>query len=270
MNPSDKETSELITQLLKENGPAADALARVFAAEKALIERPDLVELENARRALKIALIERAKGTSMTDEARTVGGSAPHAERVAAAHEEVLKEHAETFAKLAKEPAPALASRDSGLALVVVAHGRGSAICWDAHFRIKEFVSDGWGGGETFNLDAVDHEPVEDGVFIAEMVLVDDGPGDYPGTRETALQLRNFRRVSEAEWGAFLAGDWPWKPFEKRLRCRGCGAYADEPRPDRCEVHGDAGHGDIEVDERGMSIPDEALDEIDAVLRGDL
>ena len=161
--------------------------------------------------------------------------------------------------------APTVGVRDFGFALIVVAHGDPLALCYDGPHHITEYIDESFrrdAGSFAFG-DEVDFAPVADGVYIAELLLVDDGTGDWPGSREVALQARNFRPATPAEWTAHLNEEWPWEPFvhvrprrrqKIRRRCRGCGAFADEPRSDRCEI-GDVGHCDIDVDQNGRLLP---------------
>ena len=159
-------------------------------------------------------------------------------------------------------------ARDFGLALIVVAHSKGLVLCYDGPDFLREVIRDDYVVGGEFTLENVDHAPLADGVYVGELLLVDDGPGDWSGSREVALQMRNARPATLEEWTAHLNGEWAWEPFVReprpnrelprstpRQRCTGCGEYADELRPDRCAGHNDAGHNDIDVDENGMAIP---------------
>lgn len=162
--------------------------------------------------------------------------------------------------------APAGGGRDFGLALVVVVHGETFALCYDGPANIVDHIRECFRGGDIFAFNDCndwDHEAPSDGVFVVELRLIDDGPGDAPGSRECALQAKNFRVVTATEWTAHCGGEWPWEPFvisrpmrrqAIRQRCRGCGAFADEPRSDRCEI-GDVGHCDIDVDQNGRLLP---------------
>jgi hypothetical protein len=69
----------------------------------------------------------------------------------------------------------------------------------------------GWNKGETSrSLEDFDHEPQPDGIYIAELVFVDEGPGDWPGSRETSIGVRNWRLATAAEWEEYVEGNWPW------------------------------------------------------------
>lgn len=105
--------------------------------------------------------------------------------------------------------------------LVVFQYGKGFVICKGGATEgdeeadaVDRFIDDAGGSGTSgdFSLEAagVDHADLADGVWMGQLRLVDDGPGDYPGTREYALQLHDERRCTPEEWAAFLAGDWPW------------------------------------------------------------
>jgi hypothetical protein len=89
-------------------------------------------------------------------------------------------------------------------ALVVFAHGRGHVLVFQGPHNMADFdpqteVYSGRSEGQSY------------GVFLVELVLEDDGPGDWPGTREVVLSERNRRLVTDAEWEAHVDGEWPWK-----------------------------------------------------------
>jgi hypothetical protein len=170
-----------------------------------------------------------------------------------------------TIRNIVTDGAPTVGGRpgDFGLALVVIIHGAGLVLCWDGPAYFKEFVSDARGGGnDSFTFDCIDHEMIEDGLFIVELVLIDDGPGDWPGSRESCLHARNFRQATPEEWKAHLVGDWPWEPLLTavppvpipRDRCTNCGEYDTVDRPAKCFSFSDMGHNDIPVDEKGIAI----------------
>jgi len=98
-------------------------------------------------------------------------------------------------------------------ALVVFAHGQGLALCYSGDEHVKQFISDVGGSSDTFDTEkcGVDFEYPGDGVFIVDMKLVDDGPGDYPGTREVAIQFTNTRKATKDEWSAHCDALWPWE-----------------------------------------------------------
>jgi hypothetical protein len=49
-------------------------------------------------------------------------------------------------------------------------------------------------------------------VFVADLSLEDDGPGDAPGSREVGVALRNAVPVTAEQWRAHRDGEWPWGP----------------------------------------------------------
>jgi len=96
------------------------------------------------------------------------------------------------------------AHRASNLALVVAAFGVGHALVVDADDAITEFLacSD---PSELFG-EAV----TTDGVWICSLGLVDDGPGDWPGSRECRLEILPQRLATADEWDAVRRDEWPW------------------------------------------------------------
>lgn len=107
-------------------------------------------------------------------------------------------------------------------ALVVFAHGDGFVVCWEIGAdpeseALGQFIDDA-GGGETFDLAQVGvdcpragaGEVPPDGVYVVDMALADDGPGDWPGSREAVVQMSNFRLATADEWSKFRKGEYPW------------------------------------------------------------
>ncbi len=107
-------------------------------------------------------------------------------------------------------------------ALVVFAHGRGLVLCYSGDEHVKQFVSDAGGSSDTFDTEncGVDFKDPGDGVFIVDMDLVDDGPGDWPGSREVAIQFSNARKATKDEWNMVNDGDWPWE-MPRTEECEG-------------------------------------------------
>ena len=104
------------------------------------------------------------------------------------------------------QPSTPTSSPRTGLVLVVFAHGSGVVLYEDLHDHVESFIREGGFALDVpFGLDAVniDYTPEPDGVFVGEVVLADDGPGDYPGTRETRAEVRGLRFVTEEEWRRF-------------------------------------------------------------------
>jgi hypothetical protein len=100
-------------------------------------------------------------------------------------------------------------------ALVVFAHGKGFVLEHRAGGVVREFIHDAGGGGDSgFDLEAcgVDCDAArwEGQLVSGRLKLVDDGPGDYPGTRECCLQLMDCRPATAEEWEHYRRGEWPW------------------------------------------------------------
>jgi hypothetical protein len=98
----------------------------------------------------------------------------------------------------------------------VMAHGTGLALCCEESI-VLDYLSE-VGSGATvdgFPLDShgVDYDTkLPDGVYMGVMSLVDDGPGDYPGSREVCPSLGDARLATADEWRAFIEGEYPWDP----------------------------------------------------------
>lgn len=96
---------------------------------------------------------------------------------------------------------------------VLVAVGPGDAMVlvadvapgahWLDEFGVRE---DGFACEE----NGIDVACGEQGLFIGNLAVVDDGPGDWPGTRECAVVINELRPVTAAEWKAHCRGEWPW------------------------------------------------------------
>lgn len=100
-----------------------------------------------------------------------------------------------------------------GQALVAFAYGKGMALYYEGADHLGDFTNTGSDG--TFSVDAsgVDYDKSEvarDGIYIVDMTMEDDGPGDWPGAREYCLGFRNIRRATEREWADYCQGDRPW------------------------------------------------------------
>lgn len=65
--------------------------------------------------------------------------------------------------------------------------------------------------GEQFLLDHLDPEiPNENGLWVWSGKYIDDGEGDYPGTREVILS-GTWRTATNEEWDRFVQGIFVWK-----------------------------------------------------------
>jgi hypothetical protein len=121
---------------------------------------------------------------------------------------------------LRKDQGPAMP--EGGRMLLVFFHerellpdGGGFCLCWEADDAIGEYIHDCGGSREPFALKdlPVDYDVAAvgaPGVYVARLRFVDDGPGDWPGSREVLLQLHDMRRATAEEWKAHLDGEWPW------------------------------------------------------------
>ena len=91
---------------------------------------------------------------------------------------------------------------DKGVAIIVVAHNRALPITaylpeWGDEYR--SFLSH----------DECDRDELADGVYRVSLVLVDDGPSDWPGAREMVLAIKDAVPVSEQDWRSVLDDEWP-------------------------------------------------------------
>jgi hypothetical protein len=98
----------------------------------------------------------------------------------------------------------------------VVAHGQGVVLTYQAVSWLTNFIQDVVGGSaESFTLEKAGADyNLKDGVWVADLDIVDDGPGDWPGSRESLLQVKRAHPVTQEEWVSYLDGDWPWEPVE--------------------------------------------------------
>jgi hypothetical protein len=103
----------------------------------------------------------------------------------------------------------------TGKALVVVAHGKPWVLAWQVGTHLYELMTghkDGFAPeDEGFDMGPV---PEGDGVYVCELGWVDDGPGDWPGSREVLPSLVSWRKATPEEWGHHLKNEWPWEPEE--------------------------------------------------------
>lgn len=102
--------------------------------------------------------------------------------------------------------------------LVVVAHGKGLVVlCEDSSALrfVEEFGSgascDGFVPEENAVALEIPKEGLRDGVYIAELRVVDGGPESWemPHVRDYYAEIRDFRPATPEEWSAHLAGEWP-------------------------------------------------------------
>lgn len=103
-----------------------------------------------------------------------------------------------------------------GKALIVVAHGQGMVLIYQAVSWLEQFIHDVVGNHDSFSLEKASADyNLKDGIWVADLGLVDDGPGDWPGSRECLLQVKDAHPVTAEEWAFYLDGDWPWEPIEE-------------------------------------------------------
>jgi len=106
----------------------------------------------------------------------------------------------------------------TGKALVVVAHGKPWVLAWQAGEALYEVMS-GQGAGkdgfapedEGFDMGPA---PSGDGVYVCVLGWVDDGPGDWPGSREVLPSIKEWRLATAEEWAHHLKNEWPWQAEE--------------------------------------------------------
>jgi len=95
--------------------------------------------------------------------------------------------------------------------------GGGMVLCYDADEHLIAFIQDTGGtrdGGFALDQGGIDYDSAlvrEPGIYIGRLRFEDDGPGDYPGTREVVVQLTDIRPATVGEWKAHLDGEWPWE-----------------------------------------------------------
>ncbi len=57
-------------------------------------------------------------------------------------------------------------------------------------------------------------DPQENGIYLARLSLIDEGPGDLPGSRECSVEIVDLRAVTKEEWLAYAGGEYPWEEPE--------------------------------------------------------
>ncbi len=96
--------------------------------------------------------------------------------------------------------------------IVVFAHQIGLVVVCEPGDPLA-YLEEMGAGATPFELTAsgVDHcQTMAAGAYYGTLILIDDGPGDFPGTREVCASLTDLRPVTAEEWTATVAGDWPW------------------------------------------------------------
>jgi hypothetical protein len=100
-----------------------------------------------------------------------------------------------------KEESKVDESKVANKAIIAVIHGEGVCL----YKEIASWFDDSFGAGESepFRIDEGVSYSVPPGVWVVDLVFEDDGPGDWPGTREWMLCLENHRPPTQEEWEAF-------------------------------------------------------------------
>jgi hypothetical protein len=105
----------------------------------------------------------------------------------------------------------------TGKALVIVAHGKALVLAWQAGDSLYEAMRQG-GIKESFAPEDEGFDmgpaPSGDGIYVCDLGWVDDGPGDWPGSREVLPSIQAWRQATAEEWGRHLKNEWPWEPVE--------------------------------------------------------
>jgi hypothetical protein len=104
-------------------------------------------------------------------------------------------------------------ARRTSRVLVVFAHGEAMSLVCEPGLPLeclKEIGEVRGGGIDAFNLYGVDYETRQDGVYYGVLHIVDDGPGDWPGSREVTVCLKDVRPTTVGEWASHRRGEWPW------------------------------------------------------------
>lgn len=102
-------------------------------------------------------------------------------------------------APLPKEPKPSKA-------LVFVHNGRGWVFEWDSEDpSVLQYLDDAGGSHDGFSTSkvGVDHA-LENGLWSVTMRLIDNGEGDWPGSREVILQFTDEKPATDKEWDDYL------------------------------------------------------------------
>lgn len=101
--------------------------------------------------------------------------------------------------------------RSANKALIAVAHDAPCLLALQVTRAWEEALNENFSIREMSDLLDASVEAVPDddtGMFVFDVGFIDDGPGDWPGSRETTPSFTNPRRVTAQEWSDFLAGDW--------------------------------------------------------------
>jgi hypothetical protein len=123
-----------------------------------------------------------------------------------------------------------MGEKKNGRALVTAMHGTALVLAWDGDEALQNMLDAAGvhvGGGDfAAGKAGMDYELDEDGTYVVDLVIEDDGEGDYPGTREYCVAMRNERPATKEEWNRHLDGEWPWEDVDDR--CEVCGKQVGE------------------------------------------
>lgn len=103
---------------------------------------------------------------------------------------------------------------DEGDALVLHFHGQSMLVCYCGPVRVHDVLDSAGRGSANVSFEDAGMEArglEEDGAYVGKLSVKDDGPGDWPGTRECVLVFHDARRVTAEEWRRHLDGEWPWE-----------------------------------------------------------
>lgn len=101
--------------------------------------------------------------------------------------------------------------------ILLISHvGIAYALEIDVEESIMQHIHDCGGDIDGWDLEGADvaAESLVDGVLVASVKMIDDGPGDWPGSRETIAQLYDVRPATKEEWQASIKNEWPWSDGE--------------------------------------------------------
>jgi hypothetical protein len=97
--------------------------------------------------------------------------------------------------------------------LLLISHaGIATAIVIDVDEPVMQHIHDCGGDVDGWDLEGadVDAHAFVDGALVASVKMIDDGPGDWPGSRETVASIYDVRPATKEEWQAHVHGEWPW------------------------------------------------------------
>jgi hypothetical protein len=106
----------------------------------------------------------------------------------------------------------AACSTPANKALLVVCHGAAYVVLYDLADEIEEMILADGGDEEGFAVGdtSIDLPEMAGGVWTVSVRVIDDGPGDWPGSRESAIQFYDERLATAEEWQGFCRGALPW------------------------------------------------------------